>query len=53
MNQEEFDALIAKVEKATGESINAKVKEALKEMNPEALTKLVADTDALKTALDL
>ena len=52
MNQEEFDALIAKVEKATGESIDAKVKEALKEMNPEALTKLVADTDALKTALD-
>lgn len=52
MNQEEFDALIAKVEKATGESIDAKVKEALKEMNPEVLTKLVTDTDALKTALD-
>ena len=52
MNQEEFDALIAKVEAETGKSIDTKVQEALKEMNPETLTKAVEDLGALKTALE-
>ena len=52
MNQEEFDALIAKMEKATGETIDAKVQEALKELDPEVLTKVVNDSKELKTQLE-
>ena len=52
MTKEEFDALIAKVEAETGKSIDTKVQEALKEMNPETLAKAVEDMGALKTALE-
>jgi len=52
MTEEEFTELISKVETETGKAIDAKVAEALKEMNPEALTKAVEEMGALKTALD-
>ena len=52
MNEQEFTELISKVETETGKAIDAKVAEALKEMNPETLTKAVEDMGALKTALD-
>lgn len=52
MEEKDFNELIAKMEKATGKSIDAKVQEALKEMNPETLTKAVEDLGALKTALE-
>ena len=52
MTEQEFTELISKVETETGKAIDAKVAEALKEMNPEALTKAVEDMGALKTALD-
>ena len=52
MTKEEFEALIAKVEAETGKSIDTKVQEALKEMNPETLAKAVEEMGALKTALE-
>ena len=52
MTEQEFTELISKVETETGKAIDAKVAEALKEMNPETLTKAVEDMGALKTALD-
>ena len=34
MKEEEFNDLVAKIETATGDSIDNKLKEALKDMNP-------------------
>tara|TARA_R110000796_G_scaffold127703_1_gene243136 strand:- start:159 stop:1406 length:1248 start_codon:yes stop_codon:yes gene_type:complete len=52
MTEQEFDELIAKMEKATGEKIDAKVQEALKQLDPGVLTKVVNDSKTLKTQLE-
>ena len=52
MNKEEFNDLVAKIETATGDSIDNKLKEALKDMNPATLSKAVEDMVTFKTALE-
>ena len=42
MNEEEFKALIAKIEKAMGEKMDTKLKESFKEVSPEVL-KAISD----------
>ena len=52
MKEEEFNDLVAKIETATGDSIDNKLKEALKDMNPATLSKAVEDMVTFKTALE-
>lgn len=45
MNKEEFDALISKIETSIGASIDTKLKDAFREVNPEVL-KAISDNSA-------
>lgn len=47
MEEKEFNALIEKIEKAMGEKMDAKLKEAFKEMNPEVLKSVVKNSEQL------
>lgn len=52
MNEKEFDALIAKVEVAMGETMDSKLKEAFKDMNPDVLKSVVDNSDQLKKNIE-
>mgnify|MGYP003630466689 FL=1 len=50
MNEDEFKALIAKIEKTIGTSMDAKLTEAFKELDPRVL-KAISDSSELKTSI--
>lgn len=47
MEEKEFNLLIEKIEKAMGEKMDAKLKDAFKEMNPEVLETVVKNSEQL------
>jgi HK97 family phage major capsid protein len=51
MNEDEFKALIAKIEKTIGTSMDAKLTEAFKELDPRVL-KAISDSSELKTSVE-
>jgi HK97 family phage major capsid protein len=52
MNEEELKALIAKIEKATGETMDSKLKDAFKELDPQVLKQLNEDSKELNKSVD-
>jgi HK97 family phage major capsid protein len=52
MNEEELKALIAKIEKATGETMDSKLKDAFKELDPQVLKQLDTNSIELKKSVD-
>lgn len=52
MEQKEFDLLIGKIETAMGEKMDAKLKDAFQEMNPEVLQKVVANSEQLEKNIE-
>ena len=53
MNEEEFKALTAKIEKATGETMDSKLQDAFKELDPQVLEKLNKDSVELNKSLEV
>ena len=52
MNEDELKALFAKIEKATGESMDSKLKEAFKELDPQVLKQLDKDSKELNKSVE-
>lgn len=52
MNEQEFEALIKKIESSIGEKMEAKLKDAFKEMNPDVLKTVVENSEQLQKNID-
>lgn len=51
MEEKEFNLLIEKIEKAMGEKMEAKLKDAFKEMNPEVLKTITDNSEVLQKSI--
>ncbi len=52
MNEQEFEALIKKIESSIGEKMEAKLKDAFKEMNPDVLKTVVENSEQLQKNIE-
>lgn len=52
MEEKQFNELIEKIETSMGEKMDSKLKEAFKEMNPEVLQKVVANSEQLQKNIE-